>query len=488
MAGIASLGVGAGMDLNKQLEMLEAAEMRRLEPLAAQKTACDAQISAFGKLQSSLEKLKSAAEALKKYDDISTTKVSGEYKSFDVSTDGKAVPGVYDVRVDKLAKAQTIATKGQADNKADLGDTSADTRTIKITQGDGTDPKKVFEVTLDKEHTSLIEIADAINKKDKGVSASVVKDSNNEYHLVLTSKTEGIDSRISVNVTGDTKLANVLDCTSGVKEEPVDPAKPTGPKIKVTEVSGGNMEQKVAANNARLNINGFDIETSTNVVKDEFPGLKLTLKKESENGKEDHLIISTDIEPAKNKIKAWVDAYNEYQKLSTELTKYTQTESGKAADKSNGPLIGDSTLRGIQNTMRGQIRTPNGSGEVDTMNKLGIKQKLDGTLEIDTKKLDKALGENSSSVKEFFAGDGEKTGFATENFNYLKKTLDSREGTIHNATDGLEKKKKGIDKRIEQTTKQIENSMDLYRRQFQNLDKMMNTLSGTTQALGKMLG
>ncbi|QSA18121.1 flagellar filament capping protein FliD, partial [Morganella morganii] len=102
--------------------------------------------------------------------------------------------------------------------------------------------------------------------------------------------------------------------------------------------------------------------------------------------------------------------------------------------------------------------------------------------------LEKALKENGSSVKEFFAGDGKETGFGTENFNYLKKTLDSREGTIHNATDGLEKKKKGIDKRIEQTTKQIENTMDLYRRQFQNLDKMMNSLSGTTQALGRMLG
>ena len=50
------------------------------------------------------------------------------------------------------------------------------------------------------------------------------------------------------------------------------------------------------------------------------------------------------------------------------------------------------------------------------------------------------------------------------------------------------RKEKGIDKRIEQTNKQIENTMDLYRRQFQNLDKMMNSLSGTTQALGRMLG
>ena len=40
--------------------------MRRLEPLTAQNSAVNAQISVSGKLQSSLEKLKSAAlEALK---------------------------------------------------------------------------------------------------------------------------------------------------------------------------------------------------------------------------------------------------------------------------------------------------------------------------------------------------------------------------------------------------------------------------------------
>ncbi|KLO02549.1 hypothetical protein ABN09_08795 [Morganella morganii] len=115
MAGIASLGVGAGMDLNKQLDMLEKAEMRRLEPLTAQKTACEAQISAFGKLQSSLEKLKSASEALKKYGDISTTKVSEENKYFGVSTTGKAQPGQYDVSIERLAKNQTLSGKGVAD-------------------------------------------------------------------------------------------------------------------------------------------------------------------------------------------------------------------------------------------------------------------------------------------------------------------------------------------------------------------------------------
>lgn len=483
MAGIASLGVGANMDLNQQMDMLEKAEMRRLEPLTAQKTACEAQISAFGKLQSSLEKLKTAAEALKKFGDISTTKVSEENKYFGVSTTGKAKPGQYDVIIEQLAKNQTLSSEGVSDGKTMMGN-SNDERTVSFKIGDGSDPKKNFDIKLKKDQTSPIEIADAINRADKGVSASVIKDRNGESHLVIMSKTQGTDSAVSISVTGDDTLNKAIGGQS---------VKDASGVVSFTPASGGQMKQTTAPINALFKVNDIEMESQTNEVKDAFFGLTLTLKKVSEKdsgGKfiSEPLVVSSDIEPAKKKIKEWVDAYNEYQKLCKDLTKYTQTEKGQAADKSNGPLIGDSTVRGIQNAIRAQIRTPNGTGEPNTMNKMGIKQKTDGTLEIDDKVLDKALKENASSVKEFFAGDGKETGFGTENFNYLKKTLDSREGTIHNATDGLEKKKKGIDKRIEQTNKQIENTMDLYRRQFQNLDKMMNSLSGTTQALGRMLG
>lgn len=237
-----------------------------------------------------------------------------------------------------------------------------------------------------------------------------------------------------------------------------------------------------------LNIDGFELESQSNEAKNLFPGLTLTLKKESEDKKPNHLIVSEDIEPAKAKIKAWVDAYNEFQTLATELTKYTPTDKGTAPDKTNGPLIGDSTLRGIQSQLRTHVRAVQKSGEIDTLNKMGIKQKLDGTLEIDNKKFEEALKENSASVKAFFMGDGKETGFGTENFEYLKKNLDTKDGTLHNATDGVQKKKKSLDKRIEQTNKQIENTMDLYRRQFQNLDKMMNSLNSTSNSLGRLLG
>ncbi|MTC45565.1 flagellar filament capping protein FliD [Providencia sp. wls1922] len=478
MAGISTLGIGANLDLNVQMDQLEAMEKRRLDPLTQQKASYDAQISAFGKMQSSLEKLKKAAEDIKKYEDISTTKVNGEYKSFDVKTDGKAVAGVHDVKVTQLAKAQTIATKDIPDNKKLLGNGAAE-RTITITQPSQKEDKDKIVIKLDNEHTSLIEIADAINKTDKGVSASVIKDKTNQYHLVVTAKKAGTDNRMSINVSGDDELAKILNVESEIDS--------TG-NVTIKDKATSGMEQKVPPQNAQLIIDGFELESQTNEAKDLFPGLTLSLKKESEDGKSEHLIISEDIEPAKAKIKAWVDAYNEFQTLAKELTKYTPTEKGTAPDKTNGPLIGDSTLRVIQSTLRTQVRTPQNSGELNLLSKMGIKQKLDGTLEIDNKKLDSALKDNPSSVKVFFAGDGKETGFATENFNFLKDTLDSKEGTLHNATDGVQKKKKSIDKRIEQTNKQIENTMDIYRRQFQNLDKMMSSLNSTSSSLGRLLG
>ena len=39
-----------------------------------------------------------------------------------------------------------------------------------------------------------------------------------------------------------------------------------------------------------------------------------------------------------------------------------------------------------------------------------------------------------------------------------------------------------------ETKKQIENTMDIYRRQFQNLDKMMSSLNSTSSSLGRLLG
>lgn len=42
----------------------------------------------------------------------------------------------------------------------------------------------------------------------------MIKDKTNNYHLVVTSKKEGTDHRISINVEGDDELAKILNVKS----------------------------------------------------------------------------------------------------------------------------------------------------------------------------------------------------------------------------------------------------------------------------------
>jgi flagellar hook-associated protein 2 len=91
-----------------------------------------------------------------------------------------------------------------ASNTTQLGGTTADnTRTITITQA-GT--KTPLTVQLADSDTSLTGIANAINKAGGNVSATVMKATDGDYRLMLTSKSTGTDYDMTVTVTGDDTL------------------------------------------------------------------------------------------------------------------------------------------------------------------------------------------------------------------------------------------------------------------------------------------
>lgn len=475
MAGIASLGVGSGMPLSQTLAQLEAAENKRLEPLDKQMKSYEAQITAYGKIRSQLDKLQKASEDLKKFDKIVATKVDDEFDAFKVTTDGKASVGNYTVSVKKLAHAQTLKSIPVNNVKSQIGETlgAGKTRTLVITQPGEKEP---LRIELTDEQTSMIELRDAINKKEGNVSASIVKAEDGVNHLILTSRKEGTDSMMTIKVEGDEELNKFLSNSPDADSAP--------------HTSG--MKQIVAANNAQLTINGIDIERQTNEIKDAPEGIVLNLKKTTDNNKDgvdkpEIVTVARDIEPMKKAIKAWTDAYNELSKTYKDLTKYTQVEKGEESAKDNGVLLGDSTSRMIMSELKSFVTSSQNTSDIDTLNKMGIKFKVDGTLEIDNKKLDEALKEKPANVKEFFMGDGKETGFGTQTYNYLKKTLQSNDGTLDVATDGVKKRKKTLDKQIKNTERNIAATMERYKNQFQQLDKMVNSMTNSSASIGRLL-
>ncbi|WP_368888063.1 flagellar filament capping protein FliD [Proteus columbae] len=471
MAGIASLGVGSGMPLSQTLAQLEAAENKRLEPLDKQMKSYEAQITAYGKIRSQLDKLQKASENLKKFDEIVATKVDDEFDAFKVTTDGKASIGNYTVSIDKLAHAQTLKSKAVSDVKVPIGKTLGDgnKRTLVITQPG---EEKPLRIELTDDQTSMIELRDAINKKEGNVSATIVKAKDGVNHLVLTSRKEGTDSQMEITVEGDDELNNFISYSS--------------------KSNSGAMQEIVKANNAKLTINGIEIERQTNEIKDAPEGITLNLKKTTFDNKDktdkpEIVTVARDIEPMKKAIQAWTDAYNELNSTYKSLTKYTQVEKGEASSKDNGVLLGDTTSRIIMSELKSFVTSSQNTSDMDTLNKMGIKFKVDGSLDIDSKKLDEALKEKPANVKEFFMGDGKETGFGTQTYNFLKKTLQSTDGTLDIATDGVKKRKKTLDNQIKNTERNIAATMERYKNQFQQLDKMVNSMTNSSASIGRLL-
>ncbi|SUX62992.1 flagellar filament capping protein FliD [Citrobacter koseri] len=459
MASISSLGVGSNLPLDTLLTNLTTAEKGRLTPITKQQSANTAKLTAYGTLKSALEKFQTANTALNKADLFKTTTASSTSEDLKVSTTAGAAPGTYNINVTQLAAAQSLATDATfATTKEQLGDTSVSSRTIKIEQPGRKEP---LEIKLDKGDTSMEAVRDAINDADSGISASIVKVSEDKYQLVLTADS-GTDNTMKISVEGDTKLNELLayDSTTGT----------------------GNMKELVKAQNAELNVNGIDIVRQSNTVTDAPQGLTLNLTKTVNDVT---VTVTKDDSKATEAIKTWVDAYNSLVDTFSTLTKYTEVEPGEEASDKNGALLGDSVLRTIQTGIRSPFANSGSDSSFKTIAEIGITQ--DGTtgkLKIDEEKLAKALKENTASTRELLVGDGKETGITTKIATEVKSYL-ADDGIIDNAQDNINATLKNLTKQYLSVSNSIDETVARYKAQFTQLDTMMSKLNSTSSYLSQ---
>lgn len=465
MATISNLGVGLP-GLSDLYDKLQAAEETKLTAIATQKTTYDAQITAFGKLQSALTNLQTAAAKLAKVDTWNSTSISSTNTAFSATTSTGANVGDVTINVNKIAKGQVLTTAaGTIDsNTKQLGATTGtNSRTITITQA-GADSKPLT-VTLADGDTSLNGIAKAINAANGGVSASVVKADTGDYRLMLTSKTTGTDSNMTVTVTGDDTLKSIIGSDA--------------------------LNEQVKSQNAVVDVNGIQIVRQSNTITDAMPGVTLTLKAQSTA--DETLTVARSTDDNKKAVTEWVTAYNSLQSTIATLTKYEPPAVGATAQSSNnGVLMGDSTIRGVQSDLRALLTNVQ-SGSYAIMAQLGITQDpvkgadgALGSLKIDDKKLTQILTDDPSGIQAYFVGDGKTTGFATQMNNKLTEMLSTsagKEGVIQNAKDGINSTLKSIGKRYDAMELTIEATMARYKKQFNDLDKLVTKFNGTASYL-----
>jgi flagellar hook-associated protein 2 len=247
---------------------------------------------------------------------------------------------------------------------------------------DGTQASAI--VTLSAANQSLAGIRDAINKANIGVSASIVSDgSDTPYHLVLTSTKTGETSSMKITVSDASGGAADAGLTSLLAYDPAG-----------TQA----LTQTTAAQSTKLTVNGIAVTSASNSVTGAIQGVSLALGGVGSTS----VVISKNTSAVNTGVTAFVKAYNDLNTTIKGLTSYD------AETKVGGALLGDSGTLAIQTRLRQQLgQAVEGlSGKLTTLSQVGISFQKDGSLALDSAKLQKAITENFADIAGLFSAIG----------------------------------------------------------------------------------
>ena len=450
MPTITSAGLGSGLDIEGLVSKLVSAEGKPATVRLATKEAnLQADLSALGSLKGALSTFQTSVQGLK---DLSAfqarTATSSNNDLFTVAANSTAVAGSFSIRVDQLAQAAKVRS-------ADLAFAS-DTALVgggTLTLGLGASS---FNITTDAT-TTLAGVRDAINQAsdNPGISASIVKISDTDSRLVLTSTVQG-----AANTIGITATPTILN-----------------PGNDLTRLATANLIPVQTASDAIIQVDGQQVTRTSNSLSDVISGVTLSLKK-ADLLTTGTLSVAVDKDATKSKVTEFIKAYNSLAETIGGLSSYN------AQTKQAARLFGDTTLRGVQNQLRQVVSNPvAGVTGVSTLAEIGIKTSKSGVLELNSTKLDSVLASNSEAVGQLFtSGSGLATRFDDVLTNYL-----SSDGALSSRVDGVKKQIGGVTDQRGKLNIRLASIETRYRKQFTAMDKLLGELQATGSFLNQQL-
>lgn len=402
-----AITTGTNIDVNTLVTQLMSVERQPLTAMQTQQTSYQAKITAYGKLQSSIAALSSATTALQSADTFTqTTATAGDPGVLSATGSSSAAPGTHSIEVTALAQTQKLASGRYASADSAIG-----TGTLSFSFGSTTagvfsanPAKNSFAVTIDSSNNTLTGLRNAINKAGAGVTATIVNDGTG-YRLALAPADSGKSNGLKITAADDD--GNALDA-SGLSAFAFDPAGTAG--------AGKNLAENTAPADAALLIDGIAITSSSNTISSALPGLTLNLAK-TNTGAPTSLTVSQNTGAIKTALQAFITAYNSFNSQVKSLTYYD------ASTKKGGDLQGDATARSVINQVKNTLTAPVSGlgGGLSGLSQVGISLATDGTLSLDSGKLEKALANPAFDVGALFA----TTGTATDSHVSFQSSLNS---------------------------------------------------------------
>ena len=387
MTSIQSLGVGSGLLTSELVDDIIAAEREATDlRLDAEKAEFEARISSYGSIKSTLATLRTSADELSRSSSLlSNATTTTDETVVTAAAQPGASPGVHTVEVQTLARNHTLASIRFDDMDTVVGDGTLTVRFGTTTFNAGSydtftvNPEVAGgAVTIDGSNSTVEGIRDAVNEADIGVRASIVNDGVG-YVLVFTSERSGEAHSMEITVTeGGTPGLSALAFNAAASTPDV------------------NMTQAVAADDARMLVDGILVQRDSNVFDEVVQGV--TFNALSTNpGEPATITISQDTEDIVARVESFVTAFNEAKALTDSLTAFDEDAGSGAL------LMGDPILRNLRSQMRRLLinAVPGvGSVNVRSLVDLGIStdQNADYALRFDPAKLEAALAASPEDV------------------------------------------------------------------------------------------
>ena len=399
MATITAAGLGSNLDVNSLVTQLVQAEgATPTKRLDTREATLQAKLSAYGSFKSAVSQFQGSLSGLRTSSSLlARTATSSDSKVLTATTTSIAATGDHTLKVSQLAQSQRLASGSFAATTTTVG---TGTLTFSFGTYDATagtytaNPNKAdVSLTIDSAHSSLEGIRDAVNQANAGVAANIVNDGSG-YRLVLASSDSGAANSLKVTVAdnagGDTD-------TTGLSQLAYDPTAVVG--------TGKNLEQTQEGRDAKFEVDGIAMSRASNTVAEAIPGVTLSLLSESAAGSSIKLSVSTDKDGVAKQVNSFVEAFNTLQKTLSDLSKYDSTT------KETGALFGDATLRNVSSQLRSMISEPvtGLTGNYQSLVNIGVKTQKDGTLSLDSSKLQTALDTDLPGVAALFTPRGKST-------------------------------------------------------------------------------
>ncbi|MFG6461839.1 flagellar filament capping protein FliD [Roseateles sp. DXS20W] len=461
MATISSAGLGSGLNVDDIVSKLVALERTPITQISKKVDGLKTELSSYGKVQSALSALRDAASKLTSPSNwAGSLATSSDATTVSVSAGAGAATGNVSVKVEALAQAQTLVSgTSYASSTTTVGQGSL-TITLGKWATDGGDPPTYtgftdkagatpITVNIGAGQDTLAGIRDAINAAGAGVTAAIVNDANGA-RLTLRSTASGETNAFRIDAGG------------GLSDLGYDP------RVGVT-----SLIQTLPAQNARALINGIDVSSESNTLKEAIDGLNITLLKTSTIPAS--IAVSQDKDSIKKLITDFTTAYNAVNALLREQTKYD------AGTKTAGPLQGDATANGLQSQLRSIIGgTTSLAGSIGRLAQIGLEAGTDGNIKVTDAKLNTALSDLDSVKKLFMGLDGTNSsndGFAQRIRSYVDGAL-STDGRVSAKQAGLQKLIDSNNKSIDKLEDRVALTEARLRARYTALDTQMSKLNG----------